>query len=155
MTRLCGARWVGAFAGFAASAGLGLACDATSSGGPCTTDQDGISGGSASFVVTVTDTGFSPKILKAQNLAQVSLTLKNSGTRPHDLVVGCIATPNDNGCPTTSCFPDASTVGPLSPDASVTATLVTPNPEGIYPFRSDVAADGEGDGGLTGQFIVQ
>jgi hypothetical protein len=133
--------------------------DALSSGG-CASDQDGVSGGQVTFVLAVDDTTFSPTILKAQNLAQVTLTLKNTGTRPHDLVVDCIATPNDNGCPTTSCFPDAGRIPAVPPDASATTTFVTPNPEGIYAFRSDLGTDSHvaSDGGVTGlagQFIVQ
>ena len=50
-------------------------------------DQDGIKGGSYTFVVMVDDTQFSPAILKAQNDAMVTLTLTNTGTRPHDLTV--------------------------------------------------------------------
>ena len=142
-------------------AGLGLLLgtltrcgDSSASAGACTTDQDGISGGTATFDVTVSDTGFAPRILKSENLARVTLTVRNAGTRPHDFVVGCIATPNAYGCPTTSCFPDAATIASLAPDASATTTFVAPKPEGIYTFRSDLGAD-TGDGGLTGQFILQ
>ena len=98
----------------------------------------------------MSDTAFTPTILKAQNLARVTLTLRNTGTTPHSFVVACMPTPNDDGCPTTSCFPDASTIGPLAPDASATATFVTPNPEGIYVFHSDLPGDSQ-----TGQFVVQ
>jgi hypothetical protein len=42
----------------------------------------------------------------------------------------------------------------------VSTTFVTPNPEGIYNFRSDVAGDStvQSDGGVSGlwgQFILQ
>lgn len=119
-------------------------------GGACSSDQDGIIGGAVTLDLTVTDDAFAPIILKAQNRASVTLTLTNQGSRPHDLVFDCLPTPNANGCPTTSCFPDAAAIGPLPPDASATATFVTPNPEGIYTFRSDQAGDTQ-----SGQFVVQ
>jgi hypothetical protein len=127
-----------------------LACSSPGASGACTSDGDGNQGGSATLDLSVSDTAFTPTILKSQNLAQVTLTLKNTGTKPHDFIVGCVATPNTNGCPTTSCFPDASVIGPIPPDASATATFVTPNPEGIYDFRSDLPGDTQ-----TGQFVVQ
>jgi hypothetical protein len=138
---------------FAAAAALALALHCTNAGtaGTCAPgDADGIQGGSYAFDLAVDDTAFSPTILKAENVASVSVTLTNTGTKPHGFVVECMPTPNDEGCPTTSCFPDASTIGPLPPDASATATFVTPNPEGIYVFRSDVSGDTQ-----TGQFVVQ
>jgi hypothetical protein len=113
-------------------------------------DSDGLTGGSYTEDLQVDDTAFAPIILKAQNLATVTLTLKNAGSRPHDFVVDCMPTPNDNGCPATSCFPDASAIGALAPDASATSTFATPNPEGIYTFRSDLPGDTQ-----SGQFIVQ
>ncbi|MGO8993554.1 MAG: cupredoxin domain-containing protein [Polyangiaceae bacterium] len=134
----------------AASLVAGAHCT-TSTAGACTPDDaDGIQGGAYVFDLQVSDTAFTPIILTAENLAQVTVTLKNTGTKPHDFVVQCMATPNDNGCPTTSCFPDASTIGPLAPDASATATFETPNPEGTYNFYSDLPGDTQ-----TGQFIVQ
>jgi hypothetical protein len=130
-------------------AAVGLHCSTTS--GACgSSDADGITGGSYTFDLQVSDTAFTPVVLKAQNLASVTVNLTNTGTRPHDFALECLATPNDNGCPSTSCFPDASTIGPLAPDASSTATFTTPNPEGIYVFHSDLPGDTQ-----TGQFIVQ
>jgi hypothetical protein len=123
-------------------------CDNTSA--PCDTDSDGIVGGNYTFDLTVDDDAFAPIILKAQNLATVTLTLTNTGTKPHDFVAMCLPTLNDDGCPLTSCFPDASVIAPLAPDASATTTFITPNPEGIYSFHSDVAGDTQ-----TGQFVVQ
>jgi hypothetical protein len=123
-------------------------------------DSDGINGSCYAFVLTVNDTGFSPIILKAQNLAQVTLTLKNTGTKPHDFSAGCIATANLNGCPPQTCFPAAAAISAVPAGGSSTATFITPNPEGIYIFRSDlpgdsqVASDG-GVSGLWGQFVVQ
>lgn len=123
-------------------------------------DTDGINGGCYSFVVTVDDTAFSPVILKTENLGQVTLELKNAGTTPHDLVIGCIPTPNGQGCPTQSCFPAAANIPAVAPGSSATVTFVTPNPEGIYEFRSDVGTDSQQDAdggfsGLWGQFVVQ
>jgi hypothetical protein len=120
-------------------------------GGACgPSDQDGLNGGSSTLDLTVDDDAFAPIILKAQNLSTVTLTLSNTGTRPHDFVVDCLPTPNDNGCPTTSCFPDAAVIPAVAPGASASTTFVTPNPEGIYDFRSDLPGDT-----MTGQFVVQ
>jgi hypothetical protein len=113
-------------------------------------EPDGINGGTYTFALAVSDTAFSPAILKSENLATVTLTLTNTGTKPHGFQVECIPTPNNNGCPTTSCFPDASVLGPIAPDASATATFTAPNPEGIYTFGSNASSDT-----MTGQFVVQ
>jgi hypothetical protein len=136
--------------------------DDSDDGGPtgCTaSDSDGVLGGCYEFDVTVDDTGFSPRVLKAQNLAQIILDLKNTGTRPHDFTLGCVAT-DYPGCPSQVCFPAQSHVPGLAPGASARVTFTVPYIEGIYDFRSDVAADSSraGDGGLSGlwgQFVVQ
>ncbi len=130
-------------------------------GGPCSPgDSDGIVGVPTVLDLVATDTAFSPAILKAQNLSRVTVTLTNAGARPHGFSIDCLPTPNANGCPPTSCFPDAAVIAPVEPDASATTTFSTPNPEGIYTFRSDVPGDTRAapDGGLeglVGQFIVQ
>jgi hypothetical protein len=143
--------------------GLVLAdCSSGSQGGdPCSPgDSDGINGGSFALDVTVDDTGFSPVIVKAQNLGNVTLTLTNTGTTPHDFVLGCIPQ-SVPGCASQSCFPAAANIAALHPGASATTTFVAPNPEGIYNFRSDVGGDSQldaDDGGVTGlwgQFVVQ
>jgi hypothetical protein len=128
-----------------------LRCSTAGASGTCSPgDQDGISGGVATLDLTVTDTAFTPIVLKAQNLTTVTLTLRNLGSLPHDLAFDCLATPNDQGCPTTSCFPDASSLAPVAPDASATVTFQTPNVEGIYGFHTDPP------GAVPpGQFIVQ
>ena len=128
-----------------------VACGSSSGGDICGPgDQDGVAGGSYAFDLTVTDDAFQPSILKAQNDATVTLTLTNTGTKPHDFVIDCLATPNGNGCPTTSCFPVSAVIAAVAPGATATATFVTPLPEGIYVFRSDPPGDTQ-----TGQFIVQ
>ena len=134
--------------------------EAASSGSCKPGDSDGITGGCDAFDLSVDDIAFSPIILKTQNLAQVTLTLKNSGTRPHDFTVECLATPNSLGCPPQSCFPAAASVAAVPPGGSATTTFVTPNPEGIYVFRSDVPGDSAidvdgGVSGLWGQFVIQ
>ena len=123
-------------------------------------DADGINGGCYAFDLTVTDTGFTPLILKAQNDGTVTLKVTNKGTKPHDFVVACLPTPNITGCPPQSCFPSSAALTAIAPGATSTASFVTPNPEGIYIFRSDVAGDSqvEADGGVTGlwgQFVIQ
>jgi hypothetical protein len=114
-------------------------------GGPCGGDADGVIGGNFTFDVTVNDTGFSPVILKAQNNGQVTLTVKNTGTKPHDFVVQCLTA---QGC--TACFPDSAKVAPVAPGATATATFTAPGLEGIYTIGSDVPGDA-----FTGQFILQ
>jgi hypothetical protein len=127
------------------------ACTSQATSGVCgPADQDGVNGGAVALDLTVDDTAFTPIVLEAQNLATVTLTLKNAGTKPHGFAVSCLATPNGRGCPTESCFPDAGAIAPIAPDASATATFVTPNPEGIYVFRSSAPGDS-----VTGQFVVQ
>jgi hypothetical protein len=129
-------------------------------GSPCAPpDSDGINGGCYAFDLSVDDTAFSHIILKAQNLGLVTITLTNTGTKPHDFVMGCIPI-SFAGCPSQQCFPAAANIAPIAPGMSATATFTTPNPEGIYNFRSDVAGDSEldSDGGVTGiwgQFVVQ
>jgi len=123
-------------------------------------DADGVNGGCYAFALTVSDTGFSPIILKAQNAGQVTVTLRNTGTSPHGFTVGCIDTSGLNGCPAQTCFPGNSSIPAVAPGASASATFVTPNPEGIYVFRSEVPGDSQvaGDGGVSGlwgQFVVQ
>jgi hypothetical protein len=144
-------------------AALVAGCSSTSSGAGDTCspgDADGQNGGTTVLSVTVDDTTFAPTILKAQNLSNVTVTLKNNGTKPHGFTIYCLPTPNSNGCPQTSCFTNA-TIAPVAPGASASATFTTPNPEGIYDFHSSapgdpaaVAADG-GANALSGQFIVQ
>jgi hypothetical protein len=133
-----------------------LACsssDARNDDGTCTPDDaDGIISEPAKLVVTVTDTGFSPKILTTQNTSDITLTLHNEGTRWHGFVVDCLPTPNADGCPLESCFPDDSRIAPLAPDESATIAFESPLVEGIYAFRSDAAEDSALE---PGQFIIQ
>jgi len=123
------------------------------------TDADGIEAGDYTFVVAVNDQGYTPRILKSQNLGNITLTLKNVGSKPHDLVIDCI--PIDApGCPKTSCFPATANVTTVVPGETATTTFTVPYVEGIYTFRSDVGADStaETDGGVTGiwgQYVVQ
>jgi hypothetical protein len=134
---------------------VGTGCGSDDPGGSaCFTDANGISGGDDTFEVTVTDTGYSKTILQTENLAQVTLTLTNAGTKAHGFEVECMPTTAPAGCPTTSCFPSDSTIAPLAPGATKTVTFDTPNPEGIYTFRSG-GPDDSGVAGLNdGQFIL-
>jgi len=118
------------------------ACGSASKGTCQPDDADGVVGGSeVTFDLTVDDVGFSPAILPAQNMTSVTLNLHNAGTRPHDFVIDCLATPNDNGCPTTSCFPPSASIPTVAPRATGATTFVTPNPEGLYYFHSDLQGD--------------
>jgi hypothetical protein len=125
----------------------------------CRPDADGVIGGDKTLDVTVDDDGFSPSILTAQNLADVTLTVHNAGTRPHNFVTDCMPTPNDNGCPLTSCFPLEASILPIAPGASGSAMFAVPRPEGIYYYHSSIVGDATvpctaGAKGC-GQFIVK
>jgi hypothetical protein len=113
-------------------------------------DADGILGTADTFEVTVTDDAFAPKVLASQNLTHVTLRLTNDGTTPHGFVIACLQTPNDDGCPTASCFPDEAKVEPLEPGDSRTIEFEVPLVEGIHAVSTGV----EGDA-AEGQFIVQ
>jgi hypothetical protein len=136
---------------------LGLAClhcSGASDSGSCLDDSNGKAGGDYTFILTVDDSGFSKQILQTENLAQVTLTLTNMGTKPHGFEVACIETSAPAGCSRMACFPDGSTIAPLAPGASTTVTFDTPSPEGIYTFTSGAPGDGEVEGLNDGQFIV-
>lgn len=62
-------------------------------------DQDGVSGGSMTVLMTVSDTAFAvggldsgsdQRNIAVQNLSSVTLTLTNVGTKQHGFVVHCI-----------------------------------------------------------------
>ena len=122
-------------------------------------DSDGLKGGCYFFHLVVDDTGFSPIILKAQNLAQTTIALTNAGTRPHDFVVGCVPL-HAPGCPSQICFPPQANIASVAPGGTATTTFKTPLVDGIYDFRSDLPDDSPisldgGVRGLRGQFVVQ
>jgi len=161
----------------------GNSSQAVDNGGGCTPgDQDGVMGGNDVFLVNVSDTGFTvggvdsgstSNTIAAQNLDNITLTLTNTGTQPHDLVVECIPSGLPAACMTpTSCFPNPTDAGSttsnaitlvpaLQPGASQTVMFKAPLYEGVYTFISDVAGDDttfESDGGasgnLWGQFVL-
>jgi hypothetical protein len=112
-------------------------------------DQDGIIGGQAVFVLRVANDGFDPVILQAQNRSDVTLTLENQGTGEAGFSVDCLPTPNQDGCATESCFPAASTIAPIAPGETGTASFRVPDVEGEYKYRAAI-----GDDVRIGQFIV-
>jgi hypothetical protein len=115
---------------------------------PTDPDTDGVNGGNYTFQLTVSDTAFSTLILKAQNDGMVTLSLMNTGTKPHDFVVRCM---QNAMLACQYCFPGAAKIPTLAPGASMTTSFATPDQEGIYVFASDLP----GDDALTGQFILQ
>jgi hypothetical protein len=125
-----------------------------SGGSSCFDDANGLVGGDYTFVVTVDDTEYSKQILQSENLAQITLTLTNMGTKPHGFEVECIPTSAPAGCPRMSCFSDGSTIAPLAPGATMTVTFDTPSPEGIYTFKSSASGDSAVSGLNDGQFIL-
>jgi hypothetical protein len=131
-----------------------LSC--TSPASQCFPDSDGISGGSYTIELVVDDTGFYPSggddagmknVITTQNDATVTLTLKNTGTRPHGFEVDCTsvipAYPSlPAGCASMSCFPSNSTIASIAPGASTTITFFTPTADGLlYPFKSSEPND--------------
>jgi hypothetical protein len=129
-------------------------------GGGCFPDNDGINGGSYTFVLTVDDTGFSKSLLTAQNDAQVTIMLTNMGTTPHGFAVGCTsaapAYPDlPAGCASSVCFPAGASILPLDPGKSATIMFDTPTPDGlIYPFTSNEPSDSAVPGLNNGQFSL-
>lgn len=130
-------------------------------------DQDGVLGGNVTVLVSVSDTAFTvggvnsgstQSNISIQNSTNVTLTLTNTGTKPHDLTISCIPTGLPAMCMNeTSCFPTAANIGTLMPGDSKTVTFVAPVVEGIYQFVSDVDGDTTTDSsgkvtGLVGQF---
>ena len=128
-----------------------VACAGGDGGDKCQPpDADGVVGGKYTVGVTVDDDGFTPTPITTQNTATVTVKLRNSGTVAHGFEIGCVATPNDTGCPEKTCFPSAARIAPIAPGEMGTATFVVPLVEAIYPVTS--TADGDG---IEGQFVVQ
>lgn len=113
-------------------------------------DLDGVIGGDVTFEVTLDDDAFSPRILTAQNRALVTLTLSNDSSEARGFFVECLQTPNDDGCPTESCFPDEARIEPIAPGESATTEFEVPLVEGAYTI---VSAPGETE--PSAQFIVK
>jgi len=126
----------------------------------CFPDNDGINGGDYTFDLTVDDTAFSKKIISTQNDAQATVTLKNTGTKPHGFAVGCTGTASSYpdapaGCPTVACFPSDATLAPIAPGASQTITFDTPTPDNlIYPFKSTEPDDSTVPALNDGQWVL-
>ena len=137
-------------------------------GGACFPDSDGLNGGSFTIEVVVDDTGFysddadagMKSVIATQNDAQVTLTLKNTGTKPHGFEVECTSVTSaypdlPAGCPSMTCFPSNSTIAPIAPGTSKTITFDTPTPDGLlYPFKSSEPADSAVPGLNDGQWIL-
>jgi hypothetical protein len=113
-------------------------------------DQDGIIGGTDVFVLRVTDTGFEPVILTAQNQSDVTLTLRNESSGQAGFMVDCLPTPNQDGCAQESCFPGEALIPAIAPGQSASAEFQLPAVEGEYVYRALA-----GDDTRTGQFILQ
>jgi hypothetical protein len=113
-------------------------------------DADGIIGGDVTFEVTVDDDSFEPRVLTAQNQANIELNLTNAGSRPLGFYVECLPTPNDDGCPSESCFPDAAQIEPIDPGDSASTTFQLPYVEGVYTIVSEPGEDEP-----SAQFVVR
>jgi hypothetical protein len=140
--------------------GLSACGDDEKSDASCTPDdQDGVTGGKHTVLLTVSDADFSvgapgsgstQRNITIQNSSEVTLTLTNAGTTPHGFSVACIASELPAGCPQTSCFPPEAEIESLDAGASTTVTFGVPAVEGAYPFTSEVP----GDEALIGQFVL-
>ena len=114
----------------------------------CFPSNTGISSGANTFDLTVDDTGFSKMLFVTPSSSQVTLTLTNSGTKPHGFMVGCTSVAQayptlPAGCPTTACFGPSASIAPLAPGATKTITFETPAPDNlVYPFTSNDPDDG-------------
>jgi len=145
-------------------------CSSSDSRSSCSPDdQDGVVGGTATVMVSVSDTAFAvggvnsgsmePNIT-IQNSTRVTLTLTNAGTKPHDMVISCIPTNSSARCPMSmSCFPGDANIAALMPGESATVTFQAPAVEGGYQFISDIAGDTARDdqgnvSGLVGEFVL-
>lgn len=131
-------------------------------------DADGVVGGLSTVELSVSDTAFTvggvnsnstePNVA-VQNSSTVTLTVTNTGSKPHSFKVACIPADLPPGCAQMSCFPDAADIPAIAPGDSVTVTFATPAIEGLYPFFSDEDGDsssgGEGNAmGLVGEFVL-
>ncbi|HVX94638.1 MAG TPA: hypothetical protein VHK47_06995 [Polyangia bacterium] len=118
-----------------------------SNGGMCFPDADGLTGGSYTLALTVTDTGFSKTVFNTQDNSMVTFTLTNSGTKPHGFELECadvttVYTKLPATCPKTLCFPESSKIAPIVPGESKTVTFSTPTADNlIYTFKSSEPTD--------------
>ena len=154
----------------------GVACssiapDAATTTDPdtCYPDDDGINDDTYLIDIAVDDTGFTAmggedagtkNILATQNDSQVTLTLTNTGAKPHGFTVGCVSVCSAYptlpvGCSPNACFPAGATIAPLDPGRSATVTFVTPTPDNLsYPFSSSAPDDGSVPGLNEGQWSL-
>lgn len=136
--------------------------DATdpTNGGMCFADADGLTGGSYTLALTVTDTGFSKTVFNTQDNSMVTFTLTNSGTKPHGFELECadvtaVYTKLPATCPTTLCFPDSSKIDPIGPGESKTVTFSTPTADNlIYTFKSSEPSDSDVPALNNGQWSI-
>jgi hypothetical protein len=131
-------------------------------------DENGFVGGVNTVKLSVSDTAFavggvgsnsSEPNIAVENSSTVTLTVTNTGTKPHSFKVACIPSGLPAGCEQMSCFPDAADIPAIAPGDSVTVTFFTPALEGVYRFFSDEEGDsslgGEGnETGLAGEFVL-
>jgi hypothetical protein len=120
---------------------------ATTPGGACYPDNDGVNDVPQTIDLTVDDEKFSRIDITTQNDSAITFTLKNTGTKPHGFVVESTSVllgyPNlPAECATTASFPPESTITALAPGKSKTITFLTPTPDNItFPFKSNEADD--------------
>jgi hypothetical protein len=146
--------------------------------GMCFPDADGLTDDPIQIELTVTDTGFSKKVLTSQDNSRITLTLKNDGSKPHGFRVGCAsvleAYPNvPDRCPKVTCFPGSiaegddgdsvadddaempASIEPIEPGDSKTIMFITPTTDNvIYPFTSNSPDDESVEDLNNGQWTI-
>ncbi|HVW29561.1 MAG TPA: hypothetical protein VHC69_29560 [Polyangiaceae bacterium] len=144
---------------------------ATADDDTCYPDNDGINDDTYNIEIAVNDDGFTStggdndggtakNIISTQNESQVTLTLRNDGTKPHGFTVGCVSVCSSyptlpKGCSPKACFPKGATIDPIDPGASKTVTFSTPTPDNlIYPFSSGAPGDDSVPGLNGGQWSL-
>ena len=145
------------------------ACSSAGDSDQCNPDDaDGVVGVTSTVKVSVSDTEFTvggvgsnstERNIAVENSSAVTLTVTNTGSKPHSFKVACIPSDLPAGCEQTSCFPDAADIPAIAAGDSVTVTFNTPAVEGTYQFFSDedgdTSAGGEGNhSGLVGEFVL-
>jgi hypothetical protein len=123
-------------------------------------DDDDGAGGADDGAGGADDVSDAKNIIATQNSAQITLTLTNTGTKPHGFQVGCVSVCSSYstlpaGCSSQACFPPGATIAPIEPGTSQTVTFITPVPDGLlYPFSSSAPDDSSVSGLNQGQWSL-
>jgi hypothetical protein len=123
-------------------------------------DDDDGAGGADDAAGGANDGSNAKNIIATQNSAQITLTLTNTGTKPHGFQVSCVSVCSSYptlpaGCSSQACFPSGATIDPIDPGTSKTVTFLTPVPDNLlYPFSSSAPDDSSVPGLNQGQWSL-